>query len=50
MGKCLYCKCELSDDEALDVCETCGLKVWGENMFRAIKKNMAIARDNGDIK
>jgi len=47
--KCVYCKKELSDDEVVDVCNSCGLGVWGENMFNAIKKNMENARDAGDL-
>lgn len=49
MGKCIYCGCELSDGRVMEVCDKCGLKVWGEKMFNTIVKNMNDARDNGDL-
>ena len=49
VDKCLYCKCELGDDRAFSVCDCCGEKIWGKNMFRAIKENMDTAKDNGDL-
>ncbi len=49
MGKCIYCGCELSDGRVMEVCDECGLKVWGKKMFEAIVKNMNDARDNGDL-
>jgi len=33
----------------VDVCERCGIGVWGEKMFKAIKDNMSDARDKGDL-
>jgi hypothetical protein len=49
MQKCMYCKVEINDDRPLTVCNKCGVKVWGEKMFRAIVENMETARDNGDL-
>ena len=49
MGKCVYCKGSVSEDSALDVCDRCGVKVWGINMFKAIKNNMAASRERGDL-
>jgi len=40
MKMCLYCKKELSEEIAMDVCRNCGVGVWGEKMFSAIMKNM----------
>jgi RimJ/RimL family protein N-acetyltransferase len=47
--KCIYCKCEISDDRALDVCDRCGYKVWGDRMFKAILNNMNDAMNRGDL-
>ncbi|MBI2043127.1 hypothetical protein HYT25_01945 [Candidatus Pacearchaeota archaeon] len=40
MTKCLYCKKELFEKKGIDVCDSCGIGVWGRRMFEAIKKNM----------
>ena len=47
--RCVYCKSDIYDDRSLDVCNNCGLKVWGERMFNAILQNMDNARDKGDL-
>ncbi len=47
--KCIYCGSEIHDDRPLTVCNRCGVKVWGEKMFKAIVENMEKARDNGDL-
>ena len=49
MNKCIYCGCEISDGRVMEVCDECGLKVWGSKMFNTIVKNMNDARDNGDL-
>jgi len=49
VAKCTYCKCALPDGTALEVCEPCGIKVWGPKMFRAIKANMEEADSRGDL-
>lgn len=49
MSKCVYCKCEISDERAVDVCSKCGVKVWGEKMFQAIIDNMGNAKIKGDL-
>ena len=49
MKKCVYCNVKISEECPVDICESCGLKVWGENMFKAILKNTQNARENGDI-
>lgn len=33
----------------VDVCVTCGVKVWGEKMFQAIIDNMETAKSKGDL-
>lgn len=49
MDKCVYCKQIISDERAVSVCDRCGVGVWGEKMFNAIKTNMANAREKGDL-
>ena len=49
MGRCVYCKKEIEDDRAVDVCDSCGKGVWGERMFNAIKQNMGNAKIKGDL-
>jgi len=49
MKKCVYCNCELHDERAVDVCDKCGVGVWGKKMFNAIIENMKNAREKGDL-
>lgn len=49
MGKCIYCKCQIDDERAVDVCDKCGKGVWGEKMFKAIIQNMGDAKVKGDL-
>lgn len=39
----------MEDDSVVDVCRSCGHKVWGEKMFKAIEDNMRKAKDAGDL-
>ncbi len=48
--KCVYCLGEILDGRALDVCDRCGVGVWGHKMFNAILQNMDDARERGDLK
>ncbi|MEK6848235.1 MAG: hypothetical protein AABX65_01235 [Nanoarchaeota archaeon] len=49
MKKCVYCQALISEEQAVDVCGSCGVKVWGEKMFQAIKDNMDGAKRKGDL-
>lgn len=49
MKKCIYCKCEILDERVIDVCDSCGVGVWGPNMFKAIRQNMDEEREKGNI-
>ena len=49
MKKCIYCGKEIDEASVVDVCTGCGLGVWGEKMFSAIKENMSTAREKGDL-
>lgn len=48
-NKCVYCKAEITDNRAVDVCTPCGHGIWGQKMFQAIISNMGSARDKGDL-
>ncbi len=47
--KCSFCKAEIEDDSAFEVCKKCGYKIWGEKMFNVISENMRNAREEGDL-
>jgi hypothetical protein len=47
--RCVYCKTQIPDTCALDVCNRCGVGVWGEKMFKAIQESMCDAREKGDL-
>mgnify|MGYP001560263835 FL=1 len=49
MKNCIYCKKRIDDEFVVDVCESCGHKVWGEKMFRTIVENMSKAKDVGNL-
>lgn len=50
MGKhCIYCKNGIEESSVMDVCHTCGVGVWGEKMFNAIKANMESSRASGNL-
>ena len=49
VGKCVYCKGKVREDSALDVCDICGVKVWGTKMFKAIQSNMSASKERGDL-
>jgi len=46
---CIYCKAGLDDLSVIDVCQRCGVGVWGEKMFKAIVDGMEKSRDSGDL-
>jgi hypothetical protein len=47
--RCIYCKNEIAETSVLDVCERCGIGVWGAKMFAAIVQSMEKSRDAGDL-
>ncbi len=47
--KCGFCKRALEDSEAFEVCKVCGIGIWGEKMFEAIRNNMNGAQVKGDL-
>ena len=47
--KCVYCRQDLQDQRAIDVCDKCGVGVWGQRMFNAILQGMNNANAKGDL-
>mgnify|MGYP001614304230 FL=1 len=47
--KCVYCRQDLQDQRAIDVCDKCGVGVWGQRMFSTILKGMNDANAKGDL-
>ncbi|MEM3405603.1 MAG: hypothetical protein QW117_01355 [Candidatus Pacearchaeota archaeon] len=47
--KCVYCNKHIDENSVIDVCDICGIKVWGERMFNAIKSNMNEANNKGNL-
>lgn len=46
---CVYCKGFVPEDRAMDVCNVCGVKVWGEKMFAAIVENTNTEMSKGNL-
>ena len=49
MTKCVYCSADISDNRSMEICDRCGVQVWGQKMWAAIRKTTDTARDNGDL-
>jgi uncharacterized UBP type Zn finger protein len=49
MTKCVYCSTNLTDNRSMEICDRCGVMVWGHKMWAAIRKTTDDARDNGDL-
>ena len=47
--KCIYCGTEIPNESVIDFCDRCGVGVWGQKMFSAIKKQMEDARTKDDL-
>jgi len=49
MKKCIYCGCGVDESSVIDFCQKCGVRVFGDKMFKAIIENMENAREKGDL-
>lgn len=47
--KCVYCKSDILDSRSVDVCDRCGVSVWGPKMFKTILDGMNDADSRGDL-
>ena len=48
-AKCVYCCSEVSSERAMQICDRCGIKVWGEKMFRAILSSTETEKEKGNM-
>ena len=46
---CVYCKGEVPEERAMDVCDKCGKSVWGEKMFAAIIEGTNKEMEKGNL-
>ncbi|VVB82044.1 Uncharacterised protein [uncultured archaeon] len=49
MTKCVYCNADISDNRSMEICDRCGVGVWGPKQWANIRKTTDTARDNGDL-
>jgi hypothetical protein len=47
--RCIYCSCEISKDIPIDICQRCGVGVWGLKMFNAIISNVKNEKEKGNM-
>ena len=47
--KCIYCRRDIQEESVMDVCEPCGIGVWGPKMFNTIIRKMEDAREKNDL-
>ena len=47
--RCIYCSCEIGNHIPIDVCQRCGIGVWGEKMFNAIISGMSDEKQKGNM-
>ncbi|MDD5012100.1 MAG: hypothetical protein PHQ66_00425 [Candidatus Nanoarchaeia archaeon] len=47
--KCVYCNAEIFDDRAMQICDKCGVGVWGPKQWAHIKKTTDDAQERGDL-
>ena len=48
-GRCVYCNKVIVDERAMEICDSCGVKVWGQKMFKAILNTTNDAKKNDDL-
>ena len=46
---CVYCKGEVPEERAMDVCDRCGVAVWGQKMFCAIIEGTNREMEKGNL-
>ena len=46
---CIYCSCEIGSHIPIDVCQRCGIGVWGEKMFNAIISGVNDEKQKGNM-
>jgi uncharacterized protein with PIN domain len=46
---CVYCRGEVPQERAMDVCDRCGRAVWGEKMFKTIVEGTNNEMEKGNM-
>jgi hypothetical protein len=49
MVKCVFCNIDILDNRSMEICDKCGISVWGLKQWNNIKKTTDEARDKGDL-
>lgn len=49
MGKCVFCSIELPDNRVIEICDQCGISMYGAKTFKATIQNMEQAKIRGDL-
>jgi hypothetical protein len=49
MRKCVYCNADVPVERAMQICDRCGVGVWGKKQWEHIKKTTDDAQDKGDL-
>lgn len=49
MTKCVFCNIDILDNRSMEICDKCGISVWGLKQWNNIKKTTDEARDKGDL-
>lgn len=47
--RCMYCSVSLTDGRIVDVCNNCGVSVWGEKMFENILRETGKEFEKGNL-
>lgn len=48
-GKCVYCKGNVPEERVMQICDKCGVRVWGAKMFEAILKGTNSEAEKGNM-
>jgi hypothetical protein len=49
MVKCVYCRCDVPSERTMQICDRCGIRVWGDKMFKAILQSTDCEREKGNM-
>ncbi|MFW5847072.1 MAG: hypothetical protein ACOCUU_02835 [Nanoarchaeota archaeon] len=49
MSKCLGCNKELGSERVIDLCDRCGISMYGKKTFNTIVDNLKDAQIKGDL-
>ncbi len=49
MKKCVYCHAEVPAERAMQICDKCGVGVWGKKQWEYTKRITDEAQENGNL-